>query len=240
MTTATNPTKAWAEATAASSPPADDQRWARPAAAAGIAFVVLNVAGTFAPGAPPAADASSVKIATYFRDHAGGIKLQLFLGCIGIAALVWWFGAVWRIMCRAENERPRLAIVASVSLGIGLTLAMMSSTFTSAAAFRIEGADVTALLYSLSLVAVAAANFGIGTFLVATCLLMYRTQVAPRWTSYLGGTAGLAFYVGGIGTATDSSTINALGVVAFLIWCVWIIAVSVRMWRGQLTAATAT
>ena len=98
---------------------------------------------------------------------------------------------------------------------------------------------MTALLYSLSLVAVAAANFGIGTFLLATCLLMYRTQLAPRWISYLGGAAGLVFYVGGIGTATDASTINALGVVAFLVWCVWIIAVSVLMWRGRLRAATA-
>ena len=210
--------------------------WARPAAVAGIAFVVLNVAGTFAPGAPPASDASAAKVAAYFEGHSGAIKAQLLIGCVGIAALLWWFGALWRVMSRAEAERPRLAVVAAVGLGLGLTLAMMSAVCNSTVAIRVERADVTALFYGMSFVAVAAANFGIGTFLLATCILMYRTQFAPRWLSYLGVLAGLVFYVGGIGTATSSSVINTFGVVAFLMWCVWIVAMSAYLWRGDLTA----
>ena len=84
------------------------------AAIAGVAFVVLDVAGAFLPGAPPASDASAAKIAAYFHDHSGAIKAQLLLGGLGIAALMWWFGALWRMLSRAEGERPRLAIVAAV------------------------------------------------------------------------------------------------------------------------------
>ena len=87
----------------------EESRWARSAPIAGIAFVVLNVASAFAPGVPPASDASTAKVVSYFRDHSGGIKAQLLLGGLGIAALMWWLGALWGVLSRAEGERPRLA-----------------------------------------------------------------------------------------------------------------------------------
>ena len=59
------------------------------------------------PGAPPASDASTAKISTYFHDHASGIKAQLFVGTLGIIALLWWFGALWRMLSRIEDERPQ-------------------------------------------------------------------------------------------------------------------------------------
>src|SRR4051794_21636530 len=94
----------------------------RLAAAAGVAFVVLSVASTFAAGSPPASDASTANIAAFFRDHSGGIKAQLLLGGFGLAALMWWFGALWRILNRAEREQPRLSIVAAVAFAIGAAL----------------------------------------------------------------------------------------------------------------------
>src|SRR5258708_1919183 len=104
----------------------DGSRGGRTATAAGVAFVVLNIAGTFLPGTPPASDASTATIAAYFRDHSGAIKAQLLLGGLGIAALMWWFGALWRIMSRAEDEQPRLAVVAGIALASGLTLAIIN------------------------------------------------------------------------------------------------------------------
>jgi hypothetical protein len=211
----------------------DESRWGRLAATGGVAFVVLNLAGTFAPGAPPASDASATKVATYFRDHAGAIKAQQLLGCLGIVALYWWFGALWRIMSRAEGERPRLTIVAAVSLATGLALAMISGAITATAAVRIDsGNTILRLLWTFSLVGFATAGLAIGTFLIAACAVIYRTEVTPRWTSYLGGVAAVAFLVGSIGTVSDSNVINIFGLVAFLTWGVWILAMSAFMWRG--------
>ena len=140
---------------------------------------MLNVVGTFAPGSPPASDASAAKVAAYFADHSGAIKAQLLLGGLGIAALLWWFGALWRMMSRAEGERPRLAIVAAVALASGLTLALVSGIATSTAAIRAESLDTTRLLYTMSLVAVSAAGFGIGLSILATCVLTYADAVRP-------------------------------------------------------------
>jgi hypothetical protein len=210
----------------------DESRSMRSAAIAGVAFVVLNVAGTFAPGAPPASDASTAKIVSYFRDHSGGIKAQLLLGGLGIAALLWWFGALWEMLHRSEGERPRLAIVAAISLVSGLTLALVSGAINAAAAIRVVNADTTHFLYSFSLVVIAAGGLAIGTSLFATCVVAYRTNIVPRWISSLGWVAALAFLVGSLGTVSDSSAVNGIGLVAFLVWCVWILAVSALMWRG--------
>ena len=213
----------------------DDLRGARSAAFAGVAFVVLTIAGTFAPGAAPASDASTAEIAAYFRDHSGAIKAQLLLGGLGIAALMWWFGALWRLMSRAEGERPRLAIVAAVSLASALTLAIMNGVANATAAQRAASPETTHLLYTLSFVVIAAAGFGLGIFLTAASLVTYRSKLAPRWISVVGFAAAIAFVVGGLGTVSDGSTVNAIGLVAFLIWCVWILAMSTVMWRDAPT-----
>src|SRR5262245_41636787 len=115
----------------------------RLAAASGVAFVVLSVASTFAAGSPPASDASAAKIAAYFHDHSGGIRSQMLLGGLGLAALVWWFGGLWRALSRAENERPRLAIVAAVGLAIGGALAMVNGIIVATTALRVEDVATT-------------------------------------------------------------------------------------------------
>jgi hypothetical protein len=212
----------------------DGVQRARLAAAAGIAFVVLNVAGTFLPGAPPASDASTAKIGAYFSDHSGAIKAQLLLGGLGIAALMWWFGALWRILSRVEDERPRLAIAAAIALATGLTLAIINGAANAAATLRSENADAQHLLYTLSLVVIAAAGFGLGAFLVAVSSVTYRTRVVPRWLSYLGFSAALAFVASGGGTVSDANVFALLGLVAFLGWCIWILALCRVMWTGTV------
>ena len=116
----------------------DDARWERYAAVGGIVFVVLNVIGPLLPGAPPAFDASAAKITRYFQDHTGAIEAaQIFLG-VGVIGLVWWFGSLWRMMVRAEDGRPRMAIVALLGLAAAVGLVLLSGALTSTTALRID------------------------------------------------------------------------------------------------------
>ncbi len=227
----TDTTTRTASQPAAYQPRTTTESGTRLAAAAGFAFVVLNVAGTFAPGAPPASDASTAKIVAYFRDHSGAIKAQLLLGALGIAALMWSFGALWRMMSQAEGERPRVAVVAAVSLASALTLAIINGVANATAAQRAGSPETTHLLYTLSFVVIAAAGFSLAVFLAAVSSVLARSNAAPRWISGIGFAAALAFLVSGLGTVTDGNTVNSIGVVAFLIWCVWILAMSTIMWR---------
>jgi hypothetical protein len=210
----------------------EDAKWERYAALGGFVFVILNVIGGFLPGSPPAIDDSPEKITAYFRDHAGAIKVSQMLAGIGTIGLLWWLGSLWRMMCRAENERPRLAIVAAVSLGMGGSLAMMSGVFTAEAAIYIDSIDTGAKsLFTLSMVTISGAGFFIVAFLSAVCALNYRAKMMPIWTSYIGWLAALGFLVSSYGSASDANALGVFGFVSFLVWCIWILCVSTFMWR---------
>jgi hypothetical protein len=211
----------------------NERAWRRSAAAGGVLFVVLSVASTFVAGAPPASDASAAKITTYFHDHSGAIKVSLLLGGLGVMALLWWLGALWRILSDAESGRPQLTAVAAVALGSGVTLAMSSGTFTAAAAQRADTlGDNVQLLFTLSLITIAAAGFGLSLFLATVCMLNMRARVFPVWTNAVGAVAAAAFLVGTIATTTDANAVNVVALVAFLVWCIWLLGVSTSMWKS--------
>ena len=211
----------------------EDAKWERYAALGGFVFVVLNVIAGFLPGTPPAIDDSTAKITAYFEDHATAIKISQLLAGVATIGLLWWLGSLWRMMCRAENERPRLAIVAAVSLGMGGTMAMMSGVFTAETAIQIDSIkDGSKLFFELSTVAISAAGFFIVAFLSAVCALNYRTKMLPMWTSYLGWLAAAGFLASTGGSASGRPVFGFLGFGSFLVWCVWILAISTFMWRG--------
>jgi hypothetical protein len=218
----------------------EDERWERYAAVGGVVFVVLNVIGALLPGTPPAADDSAVKITKYFQDHTGAIEAaQIFLG-VGVIGLLWWFGSLWRMMVRAEDGRPRMAVVALLGLAAAAGLVLLSGALTSTTALRIdEVGGGSRFYYLLSGVIISTAGFGIVAFLGAVCALNYRTKFMPQWTTYLGWLVAAGFLAASLGSASDSVAFFVLGFSSFLVWCVWIIGISVVMWRGEDRVATA-
>lgn len=212
----------------------EDERWERYAAVGGVVFVVLNVIGALLPGTPPAADDSAVKITKYFQDHTGAIEAaQVFLG-VGVIGLLWWFGSLWRMMVRAEDGRPRMAVVALLGLAAAAGLVLLSGALTSTTALRIdEVGGGSRFYYLLSGVVISTAGFGIVAFLGAVCALNYRTKFMPQWITYLGWLVAAGFLAASLGSASDSVAFFVLGFSSFLVWCVWIIGISVVMWRGD-------
>lgn len=207
----------------------DRARWG---ALGGVVFVVVSVVANFIPGTAPASDASAAKITSYFKDHSGAIKLQLFVSGVAIVFLLWWFGTLWRSMTRVERQRPHLVAIASVSFPIGISLALMSGVLTATAAVRVDSlGDGTQLLYTLSLVTISAAGFAMAAWIGAVCALNARASMLPAWTNYIGWLAAAAFLGSGLGVASDANAFALLGLLAFLTWCGWIVSVSITMWQ---------
>ena len=210
----------------------DDARWERIASLGGIAFVVLNVIGTFLPGAPPSPD-NAEDITKFFTDHTGAIQAGQALTGIAAIGLLWWLGSLWRIMSRAEGERPRMALVAAASLALAGALALLSGAINSATALRIKeigsGAEV---FYVLSTVVIATGGFALVAHLAAVASLNFRKHMFPAWITYLGWVAALGFLIGGFGSASDAKVFTIFGIVAFIVWCVLIVSISVLMWQG--------
>jgi hypothetical protein len=210
----------------------EDSKWERYAALGGVLFVVLNLVGTFLPGAPPALDDGAAKIATYFKDNDTMIMAAQALAGFGTIGLVWWFGSLFRRMRAAEGGNPRLSVIALLGLALAGSCALISGAINSAAAMRIDDIGQGAIVfYALSTVVIGTSGFGIVAFLGAVCALNYRTNMFPNWISYLGWVAAAAFAIGSLSSASDATALGLFGLVGFLIWCVWILAISMMMWR---------
>ena len=214
----------------------DDSKWERYAAFGGVAFVVLNVVGAILTGEPPATDDSAAKIAEYFADKEGALKAALWLGGLGSVGLVWWSGSLWRRMVRAEGGWPRLAVASLVGLVLGGAMFLSSSAVTAAAALRIDDiGEGSRFFWTLSIVMLAAAGFGIGAHLLATNAIALRSRMLPRWMVIVGGVGGVVFLVAAvIGSSTDGGGAAIVGLIGFVLWCVWILAVSYVMWRDPV------
>jgi hypothetical protein len=211
----------------------DDARWERYAALGGFVFVVFGLLAGFLPGAPPAADDSAKEVAKFIRDHTGALQAAQVCTGVSIIALGWWFGSLFRRMRAAEGANPRLAVVATLGLAIGGSLALLAGGLLSTAALRIDelGDGGAQLLFTMSGVMIASSAFGVVLFLSAVCALNLRTRMFPEWTSYLGYLAAIALLIGGIGAGSDNGPINLLGLVGFLIWSIWILIISTMMWQ---------
>jgi hypothetical protein len=217
----------------------DEARWARYAALGGIWFVVLNVIGAFLPGAPPKTTDSALKIAKYFHDHQRGIRVGTLLLGLGLIGLFWWFGSLWRHMVDAEDGRPRMAVVALLGLGVAAGLALMSGVVSSTVALQLTSLGTgVKFFYIMSLVLLSAAGFGIVTHIAAVTALSYRTGMFASWVNVIGWIAALLFLISTIGVTTDRNWVGLLGLASFLVWCVWIVVVSINLWQRVPTTTS--
>lgn len=212
-------------------------KWERYAAFGGFWFVLLSLVGSSLFGAPPNPDSSASELQEFFADHAGAIQASSLLYGLAAIGLLWWFGSLWRRMSAAEEERPRLAVVAALGLVWSGVFWVLSGALWSALALRVnELGDTSRVLYTLSGTVSAASNFGLFVFLAATVALTLRAGMFPRWTAYVGGLSALLFLVGTGGIASDAPFFLFVGgLVAYLVWLVWIVALSVVMWRPAQT-----
>ena len=206
----------------------------------GFAFAALTLGAIgLQGGESPAATASATTVAAFFRDHATQVKVSEACAAAGLGALVWWFAGLWRII-RSDDRSP-LPMVAAIGLAIGLALGFVDITFTGTAALGASwlGSSELRLLNQASLIAVLLSGLGNSAFLAATCVINARIRAFPTWTNYVGLLSAAGWLVGAVAVnVTTSAAVLSAGYAAFVLWCVWIVALSVSMLtRGDSTSA---
>jgi hypothetical protein len=89
------------------------------------------------------------------------------------------------------------------------------------------------LFFTLATTTIGMASFGVIVFVGAVAALNFRTTMFPSWTNYIAWLAAALFVVGGLSVASDSAALAMVGFFGFLVWCVWIVAISLLMWRDS-------
>lgn len=216
----------------------DDKKWERYGALGGIFFVVLVLVATFMIPAPPAPDAVAAKFGDWFREHHSAAAASVYVQSIGTIGILFWAGTLWRAMRKAEGGEPRLAVVALAGLLLGVAMGMAAGAVTATTALRINelgdaGAKVFSTL-SFGLFAVSALAFAAQIAAVST--LAIRTSFLPEWIAWFGGLLTILLAVGGLAVASDTGSRAPIAFAAFLTWLLWIVCVSLALYRDDRPA----
>ena len=187
----------------------------------GALAVVLIAIAFLAGGETPDADAPVREVVKYWTDHEGANMIGSVIEALAAVTLLF-FAASLR---RTSNRWTDSSILPSVAFAGGIVAA---AGFGVDASLRFAAADVAgdvdpAVLQTFS---AAWANFffpmvvGLASLILATSLAGWRARALPTWLAVIGILIFIAFF-------------TPAGFIAFLVGGVWIIVLSVLLWRRE-------
>jgi hypothetical protein len=200
------------------------------AAAGGIAFVVLESVGQGfiqMGGAEPAFGAPADEILAFFlaRDETlfnwGG-----YLSLLSFIAFIWFLGALWAAIRRAERDPALLSMVA---FGSGLVVvATLTGGAWAMAVFRIrEGLDpqIGRTLYDLGNFAFATSWVFFASLLLATGVAAILYGALPRWLGWASIIVAIGLLAGRFIWTSQAAFIP------WVLFWLWLIVISVVLIR---------
>jgi hypothetical protein len=199
-----------------------EHRLARYAPLTGVVFVVLIVLAVIIGGETPDNGDSALKIATFWKDHD---TEQIWTSVIGAWSTLFfvWFAATLRSTLRkAEEGSARLSTLCFGGAIIGATgfLTMLGINFAIA-----DGADDLSGAALKTLTVLSNGFFlplavGFAVFFLAAGILAVRFAVLPAWLGWFTIVLGIA-------------CVTPVGFFALLVGLVWILVVSVMLYRRE-------
>ncbi len=222
-----------------------NDRWERLAPLSGIVFVALIIAGFAVFGTPPKADEPIDKITTFFTVHRSRMLLGWSMVGLAVVFFFWFLGSLRSALARAEGGTGRLSSVAFASgvakAGLFLAVGAVLGTLV----YRVAGegnAAVIRALFDLQIFLGLVSQVPLAVLMIAASVVMIRTSSAPRWLGWAGLLLGL-FQLVAMAAFAESGAMapgGAIPKVAFILFGLWVLAVSILMLlrQGQVAKPT--
>jgi hypothetical protein len=219
-----------------------EDAWPKVGASAGIVAAVLLILGfVFGPtDAPPGFSDSAREVQEFILDNHGKLQAQVAFGFATIVAFTWFLGAVFYRLRPAERA-ARLSVAAlagGVLLAVG---AVLGSAGQAAAGYHADTLDPNAVraLWDLSVFGFLFFTAGLTVLAVATGVLGARAGALPSWLGVYSLLVGCyAFVVGLVGSFSETGAFSpsdgALGLIAFILFVVWLLAMGIVLYRAPL------
>jgi len=196
-----------------------------------VIFVVLLGAAAVVGGAPPRASASSSTINSYLAGHEAGLRAGVWLLGVGVVCLLCWSGALWKWMMDAGGGVTVPAVASLMGLVITGPLALTSSVVLAVAAARVDEAPGTApFFFEIAALLLAVEGFGVAAHLAATNWLARRAGMLPGALRAVGALGAVLFAASAVLGASGVDVNGTVGLMAAVLWCVWICGSSYHIW----------
>jgi hypothetical protein len=225
-----------------------DDAWPKLGASMGIVSAVLLILSfIFGPGEPPGFDETAGQVRSFLQEERGAVQAAVAFQFAALVAFTWFLGSIFYRLRDAEPDAARLS-VAALAGGVLVTAGgLVGSAGGGAAVYHVDtlGADAVLALWDLSVFGFLFFLAGFTVLAGATGMLALRTGTLP---SLLGGYSLLAgaygLIVGVIGTFSETGAFSpsdgALGLIAFLLFLVWLLAMGVVLVREPRRSAPPT
>jgi hypothetical protein len=202
-----------------------------------VGLFVLSIIVTFVGGAPPALDASAREIVKYYSDNEGLAKLGGIIGFLALGTVAVFFLGVYSALrdraTAATSAWPRLSLTAFIVSG-----AFVGVQGAAALAIALGVKDdfggtpaIAGALFDLYNALAAVVAVVLAVFLAATGVALARAGGYPRWWSTLLYVGALFSLVSFLAPFTEIDALAYLGLIAFIIFTIWIAAASMALQR---------
>jgi hypothetical protein len=193
----------------------------------GVLFVVLTVVALLLGGEAPDPDEPIREVVDYWVDNESAAIAGSVLEALAAVALIFFAATVRRAIRRREDGSGVLSVAAMAggtvaAAGIGVD-----------AAIRFAAADLADDVEPVVIQTLNAmwADFflpmviGIATLILALSLEALRTRLIPVWLAWIGIVIFVVFF-------------TPAGFISFLVSALWILVVSVLLWRQEGAVAS--
>ncbi len=194
----------------------------------GVLFVVLTIVSFIVMGEPPDADDPAREVVEFWTDHEGQAIVGSLLASLGAISLIFFGASLRRILRRGEDGTGVLSVAALAGSVVAATGIATDSAIRFALGDLADEVDpaVTVTLNALWADFFFPMVVGLATLILATALAALRTRVIPVWLAWVGIGLCVVFF-------------TPAGFVAFLVSGLWIVVVSLLLWRKEAAASTA-
>lgn len=213
-------------------------RW--PAVAGAVFFALMIVYAELRSPAPAATD-SARAVASYFARHHD--RLQLGAVAYGLAmpaALVWLTGLV-QVLRQVEGQ-SRVASLTALGGGILAAASTVTTALiqgTTAIRFVDLGAGGTRTGWTMVQLSFGGTLLGLMLVIGATAVVSVRTRLFGRSFTAASGVLAVLSLIGAFTIGYASDAVQGIAGIALLLDGVWILLVSVYMWRNPRPGAEA-
>ena len=211
--------------------------WTRAAAAAGFAFVALNIVAVGVMPKPPKTTASAATLGRYLTEHHQRIETAGALSAL--AALIFLVFVIGMCDRFADRLAARFTLAGGVLLVAVAVVGAMALATVAQASDRMSGDAVIAAF------AVVDALFFVAPAFATVALLAGAVRGGadgslPNWLRAFGGLLAVFAAVAGVSQlASTSDAASALGFVGFVAFVIWTAGASIVLLRSSASGSAA-
>lgn len=207
--------------------------WVRTSALAGALFFVLIVVQSMLRSGAPSASASGQEIIDYVAGHQGRLQLGAALLGLAMAAVLFWLPGLYHALRRAEGTSSGFAVAAVAGGALAAAGGAVTALIQGTIAARIGELDDAGVRvwWTMWLLTIGAIVSGLLVSIGVTAIISLRQRLFARWFTTASVLLALMSVVGVFTLGYAGVAVQTVAAIAVLLDSVWILVVSIFLWR---------